>query len=150
MSKFTFNDCQIGQKFQVSKSIIYYIHAVEKGSIQGIIDDAAFKTQLFYKGSILEMLHHPHNPSKRILRFFSDAYVPEANKIHIPKRNMHLNCVVVDEEAYIPSGYLVAMRKDRADTIQQYKQMITIPTTDYNVEDLFYDIGNIYRVRSVG
>ena len=42
------------------------------------------------------------------------------------------------------------MRKDRADIIQQYKQMITIPTTDYNVEDLFNDIGNVYRVRSVG
>ena len=149
MGKFKFGYCPIGQKFQVSKSLIYYIHTVEQGSIQGIIDDAAFKTQLFYKGSVLEMLPHPHNPSKRILRFFSDDYVPDGNKIHIPKRNMHLNCVVVDEDAYIPSGYLVAMRKDRADNIQQYKQMITIPTTDYNVEDLFNDIGNIYRVRSV-
>lgn len=39
MGKFKFGDCPIGQKFQVSKSLIYYIHTVEQGSIQGIIDD---------------------------------------------------------------------------------------------------------------
>lgn len=149
MEKAKFEDFKTGQKFHVSKSIIVYTHDVEKGSIQGIIDDLAFKTQLIYKGAVMELLPHPHNPMKRILRFFSDDLIPESNKIHVPKRNMHLNCLDVDADAYIPSGYLVPMKKAIAESIKQYEHLVTIPTTDYNIEDLFNDIGNIYRVRSV-
>ena len=129
--------------FRIRSGIYVYIKDVPSGFIPQIMAEDKYRDLLFPKNSILQLLPHPLNTNLLILRFYSDDLIGPGNKKLIEPKNIHMNSIEISKEMPFPDKLLSILKI--LDDIKQYETSFTIPTVEYNPEELFHNIGKIYQ-----
>lgn len=129
--------------FRIRSGIYVYIKDIPSGFIPQIMTEDKYRDLLFPKNSILQLLPHPLNNNLLLLRFYSDDLIGPGNKKLIEQKNIHMNSIEISKDMVFPDKLLSILKIP--DNIKQYETSFTIPTIEYNPEELFHNIGKIYQ-----
>lgn len=129
--------------FRIRSGIFVYTKDIPSGFIPQIMLEEKYRDLLFPKNSILQLLPHPLNNNLLLLRFYSDDLIGPGNKKLIEPKNIHMNSIEISKDMVFPDKLLSILKIP--DSIKQYESSFTIPTVEYNPEELFHNIGKIYQ-----